>query len=90
MKFIKLDFSRIETLNGLHEYLKQQMNLPDHYGNNLDALYDCLTGEIELPVKITFENLSVLEKKIGEKAHAVFTVFQDAANDTGKIEIFKI
>ena len=26
-----------------HEYLKEQLELPRYYGNNLDALYDCLT-----------------------------------------------
>mgnify|MGYP002514582791 FL=1 len=34
-----------------HDYLKEALNLPDYYGKNLDALYDCLTeidGEIEL------------------------------------------
>ncbi len=34
-----------------HDYLMKALNLPDYYGKNLDALYDCLTeieGEIEL------------------------------------------
>ena len=26
-----------------HRYLKEQLKLPDYYGNNLNALYDCLT-----------------------------------------------
>ena len=26
-----------------HTYLKEQLELPEYYGNNLDALYDCLT-----------------------------------------------
>ena len=28
-----------------HEYIKEQLEFPDYYGNNLDALYDCL-GEV--------------------------------------------
>ena len=26
-----------------HDYLAEALNLPDYYGKNLDALYDCLT-----------------------------------------------
>ena len=29
----------------IHAYLKSQFDLPEWYGNNLDALYDCLTAE---------------------------------------------
>lgn len=34
-----------------HDYLMEALNLPDYYGKNLDALYDCLCEmdcEIEL------------------------------------------
>jgi RNAse (barnase) inhibitor barstar len=34
-----------------HDYLMEVLNLPDYYGKNLDALYDCLCEmeeEIEL------------------------------------------
>ena len=34
-----------------HDYLKEALNLPDYYGKNLDALYDCLT-EIECEIEL--------------------------------------
>lgn len=27
-----------------HEYLQEMLELPEYYGKNLDALYDCLTS----------------------------------------------
>ena len=27
-----------------HEYLQEMLELPEYYGKNLDALYDCLTA----------------------------------------------
>ena len=42
MKVI-LDAGRIEEKGKSHEYLKEMLQLPEHYGKNLDALHDCLT-----------------------------------------------
>ena len=41
MKIIEIDGKSIKK-DG-HKYLKKVFNFPDYYGNNLDALYDCLT-----------------------------------------------
>ena len=35
----------------LHAYLKEKFGFPEYYGNNLDALYDCLT-DISEPTAI--------------------------------------
>ena len=42
-----------------HEYLKKALNLPDHYGKNLDALYDCLT-DIGVETEIHLKNSSLV------------------------------
>ena len=40
---IKLALPYFKTKEKAHIYLKQVLRLPSYYGNNLDALYDCLT-----------------------------------------------
>ena len=40
---IEIDFSKARSREDIHEILKFSLNLPNYYGNNLDALYDCLT-----------------------------------------------
>ena len=42
MKYI-LDAARMQERKETHEYLKKELNLPDYYSENLDALYDCIT-----------------------------------------------
>ena len=42
MKTITLEISNIETVRALHIYLAYKLDLPAHYGKNLDALHDCL------------------------------------------------
>ena len=39
---IILDGKRMGDRDALHAELKEQLGLPDYYGENLDALNDCL------------------------------------------------
>ena len=54
-----------------HDYLKKELNLPDYYGNNFDALYDCLT---EMSGEVTILNSDCLDEKL-------LTTFIDACNE---------
>ena len=45
MKRIELDIRCIRSVKALHIYLRYMLDLPQHYGCNLDALYDCLSTE---------------------------------------------
>ena len=42
MEFV-LDGSAVSSREDLHEALARGLALPDWYGGNLDALFDCLT-----------------------------------------------
>lgn len=53
MKRISLDFSKCSTRTEIHAYLKEQFELPEYYGSNLDALYDVL-GDIREDMMIEF------------------------------------
>ena len=46
MKLYPLDAAKMADKAAAHAYLKAALCLPDHYGNNLDALHDCL-GELQ-------------------------------------------
>ncbi len=41
------------------DQLKEKLKLPETFGDNLDALYDSITGFVELPLHIEFVNMSV-------------------------------
>ena len=52
---IYLDASKMTTKEVSHQYLKEALSLPDYYGNNLDALHDCLEemNDVEIIVENT-------------------------------------
>lgn len=39
----RVDFSDVEYFIQIHEALMRDLDFPDYYGGNLDALWDCLT-----------------------------------------------
>ena len=51
MKYI-LDALKMKTKTEAHPYLKEQLELPEHYGCNLDALYDCMSERDDIEVVI--------------------------------------
>lgn len=59
MKTIYIDFSEIGDEQDFYQQLKQKLSLPENFGDNLDALYDSLTGFVKLPLHLEFVNMSV-------------------------------
>ena len=51
-KKYRLDFKGINTKEELHQLLKEELNFPDYYGANLDALYDVLTDMKDIEIEI--------------------------------------
>ena len=54
MREYVIDLLGVETKDRLHERIAEALELPEYYGNNLDALHDMLTEMAE--TRITFAN----------------------------------
>lgn len=78
---IILDGNHMKTKTQAHEYLKTMLCLPDYYGNNLDALFDCLTEMDALT--IYFKN--IVQDTYGKK---VWKVFRQAEKENSCIQIY--
>lgn len=79
---ITLDALRLNDKNEAHKYLKEAMNFPEYYGENLDALHDCLT-ELD-GTEIEFLNR---EKLSGGYFDRVFQVFLDSSEENDNLRI---
>ncbi len=60
-----LDFSKIEHWDEFHQTIKKELDFPKRYGENWDALWDCLTErvDIEEPLNIEILGAEVIEQK---------------------------
>ena len=85
MNHFILDFSEIKTVMELHRYLKEAFNLPDYYGNNMDALWDCLSCCYNESTTIELRNLDVLRKRLEQTTQIMLEVFQDLHDEDGVI-----
>ena len=47
METIVIDGEKMLNRRAAHDHLAEQLSLPDYYGRNLDALFDCLTDRSE-------------------------------------------
>jgi ribonuclease inhibitor len=81
MKKVVFDSSHVESIDQLHSDLARKLNFPDYYGANLDALYDCLSGEIELPMTIIWKNYHMTKSKLGKDAVKVLKVMEAFAGE---------
>jgi len=84
-----LDFSRCKTSQEIHKVIQKELELPQGYGQNLDALWDAITGMMYLPAQITIvfrpetKQAAALLPEIQEIAQ----VFQEAAAEYGEITL---
>ena len=75
---IYIDFLEIGDYEDFYAQLKEKLTLPEHFGDNLDAIFDVITGELEMPLHLEFVNLSVEQLEIFED---LLTTLEDAEEE---------
>ncbi|RPD96073.1 Barstar, RNAse (barnase) inhibitor [Candidatus Pantoea deserta] len=77
MLTITLDFHRLTDRHALYQTLAQQSHCPFAFGNNLDALWDWLTGGMALPARIRLRHAAELHNS--DEFGAVLALLEEAA-----------
>lgn len=80
MKIILLDGAVINDFSDIHNKFKSQLNFPDYYGENLDALYDMLT-DISEKIIIISVNSKLFEEKFTKKWSAFLRLMKDVEEE---------
>ena len=75
---IKLDGKRIFTESDFHRQISQLLDFGEYYGNNLDALWDVLTTDVERPVNLIWYDSAISRKNLdGETFQKIVQLLQD-------------
>lgn len=78
---ITLDGSEIKSKQQFHTLIKLKLDLPDFYGENLDALWDCLTGFVEMPLTIVWINSAYSKEHMPDDMRDIVKLFQDVSEE---------
>lgn len=86
MKHATLDGSHA-TMDAVYEALQRQLDLPAHFGRNLDALWDALTKDVAGPVEIVWRDYATARAHIGPPLDRLADVLRDAAAERPDLRV---
>jgi len=67
----ELEGNEIRSEAAFHAAIAAALSFPDHYGENLDALWDVLTGDVERPVVLVWKNAETSRAALASKFEAI-------------------
>lgn len=76
MRILIIDGHAMTSKNAMYTHLGRVFQFPEHFGNNLDALWDILTEETE-PTVIYFKEVAKLIEQMDGYGEKVIQVFQN-------------
>lgn len=82
-----LDGRYMTTRENAHAHLAQQLELPERYGRNLDALYDLLTAGMDAE-QICLRHAERLDE-LGAYGRQLLRVLREAAEHGGPVVILE-
>ena len=83
---VRIDGAEILSRDDLHDALSRQLSLPEYYGRNLDALYDCLT-DLSEPTELHLAHKAELTANLGIYADVFETVLRDACAENACLRL---
>ena len=73
-----MDFSGLKDWREIYPLVRKCMEFPEYMGNNLDAIWDCLTDYICYQNTITIKGVKSLSKSLQEDVTEIIDLFREA------------
>lgn len=86
LRRFSLDFSECRYLGEIYAQIKSVLELPQWCGENLDALWDAVTGMMYTPAEIIICP-KVKRKELQDDVKEIIAVFQEAQQEYNEISI---
>jgi ribonuclease inhibitor len=80
-KKIRLAGRSIRSLGEFYGEIAKKLRLPEHFGRNLDALWDVLTTDIKGPVELAWEDSELSKKSMGKDFEKVAALLRDVGKE---------
>ena len=89
LRRFSLDFSECRYLGEIYAQIKRVLELSHWCGENLDALWDAVTGMMYTPAEVTIIP-KVRRKELQEDVKEIITVFQEAQDEYNEISVIML
>ncbi len=86
VRLCRLD-SHLRSPQAILEKFARDLDFPDWFGRNLDALYDLLTGWVEGPVRIVWRRDARTRRELGEWGEALRRLLEEVAAERQDVEV---
>lgn len=90
---IEIDGNNIKTEAEFHTAISGALSFSPHYGKNLDALFDILSGDVERPVVLVWKNSPISKASMGDVFDRIVNVLRRIESqdvEWGLEEIFEL
>ncbi len=84
---VRLKGKTIQSLDEFYSEIARKLHLPDHFGRNLDALWDVLTTDVKGPVELVWEDSEASKKPMGKDFEKAAALLRDVEKER---EDFKV
>ncbi|MCI9331737.1 MAG: barstar family protein [Oscillibacter sp.] len=88
MAEVVLDGLELETPEDIHDLFAGTLALPEYYGRNLDALFDCLT-DCQNVLVIRLRHQGALEDRLGPRGRALIRLLRQVAAENPLVTLFE-
>ncbi len=74
-----LDGKAVRSPDRFYEEISARLSFPDHFGRNLDALWDVLSTDIEGPIEVVWEDADISRDAMGRDFGRILGVLRKVA-----------
>jgi len=77
----RLPGREIRSLEEFYDVISRKLSFPEHFGRNLDALWDVLTTDVKGPVEIIWEDSAISRQAMGPIYDRVSALLKDVQKE---------
>jgi len=78
---------RAPTMAAVYDCFAADLRLPDHFGRNLDALYDCLSGDVDQSFSVEIVQPGTMKECLGDSWHELAVLLLDVATERDDVTV---